>query len=435
MRVVVGLHEVHATLVEHLPLHRVIPRDRSDRLVDEHDRSIAAISGRHHRAIRSRWSSSGPLLVVGRVGSLTDAGHRWKAQTTMPGHAPHPDLGRASRPWPSARDVGRRRQVAAAGSLAAARGPRAAGPCAPPMKSGSGGAHRPVWAASLARRNPFSPGAQGARGGLDPAAKGESFRGRKSLGPRKVTFPGDACTRMNVTCMLVPAGPRPPFDAATSIAWRVPRGAEGASRRSVRAPVLVIEYSCSRCPEVNLAPLLGRSRIRRDILALLVLNPDSRLHLREIARRAGTSAGTAARELGRLEATGLVSGIASGTRSSSGCRGRARSPARSPISFGARWARASVIRDALADVAGIESARIFGSYAAGRAGPRSDVDLLVVGTPDRDLLTERLEDAGRRLGRPVNEVVFTATELEARRGGQDGFVRSIDDGPVIEVLP
>ena len=170
--------------------------------------------------------------------------------------------------------------------------------------------------------------------------------------------------------------------------------------------------------EVNLAPLLGRSRIRRDILALLVLDPDRRLHLREIARRAGTSAGTAARELGRLEATGLVERDVSGARSSSGRRGRVRSPARSPTSFGATMGARAVIRDALADVAGVESARIFGSYAAGRAGPRSDVDLLVVGTPDRDLLTERLEDAGRRLGRPVNEVVFTATELEERRGGK-----------------
>jgi hypothetical protein len=35
----------------------------------------------------------------------------------------------------------------------------------------------------------------------------------------------------------------------------------------------------------------------------------------------------------------------------------------------------------------------------------------------------------------VNEVVMSATELEARRGRGDGFVASIDAGPVIEVRP
>jgi predicted nucleotidyltransferase len=187
--------------------------------------------------------------------------------------------------------------------------------------------------------------------------------------------------------------------------------------------------------ETALVPLLGRSRIRRAILALLVLEPDRRLHLREIARRAGTSAGTAARELGRLESAGLVERERVGAQVE--FRASPTSPLAAPVAelvrrtMGAR----AVLRDALADLAGIEGARIYGSYAAGRAGPRSDIDLLVVGAPDRDALTERLEGAGRALGRAVNEVVFTTAELEDRRGRRDGFIRSIDDGAVIEVMP
>ena len=51
---------------------------------------------------------------------------------------------------------------------------------------------------------------------------------------------------------------------------------------------------------------LGRSTIRRRILALLMAEPERRLHLREIQRRAATSPGTASRELGRLVAAGLA---------------------------------------------------------------------------------------------------------------------------------
>jgi predicted nucleotidyltransferase len=96
---------------------------------------------------------------------------------------------------------------------------------------------------------------------------------------------------------------------------------------------------------------------------------------------------------------------------------------------------AEIIRERLRGLAGVESALVFGSYASGAIRPRSDIDVLIVGTPDRDALTDRLEAASREIGREVNEVVFTASELEARRQRGDGFVRSIDAGSTIHVLP
>ena len=83
-------------------------------------------------------------------------------------------------------------------------------------------------------------------------------------------------------------------------------------------------------------------------------------------------------------------------------------------------------------MAGVARAVIFGSYARGTDKPDSDIDLLIVGNPERDELTDRLERAGHEVGRPVNEVVMSSAELEARRAPRDGFVASIDAGPVIE---
>lgn len=181
--------------------------------------------------------------------------------------------------------------------------------------------------------------------------------------------------------------------------------------------------------------LFGRSEIRRRIMATVLLDPEERLHLREIARRVGTSAGTARRELNRLEDAGVVQRIREGRQVYYSI------PAGSVLyrsmaeiirqSAGAR----EILRNLLGDVDGIESAVIFGSYAAGRMRANSDIDLLVVGTPDRDELTDRLEQAGREIGRSVNEVVFTAAELSARRARGDGFIKSIDEGKQISVLP
>jgi predicted nucleotidyltransferase/DNA-binding transcriptional ArsR family regulator len=71
--------------------------------------------------------------------------------------------------------------------------------------------------------------------------------------------------------------------------------------------VLVFENSAS----TDLA--MGRSSVRRRILTLLA-QPETRLHLREIQRRAGTSPGTASRELGRLVAAGLIEREAEGNQ-------------------------------------------------------------------------------------------------------------------------
>jgi DNA-binding transcriptional ArsR family regulator len=51
---------------------------------------------------------------------------------------------------------------------------------------------------------------------------------------------------------------------------------------------------------------LGRSTVRQRILAILISETAGRLHLREIQRRAGTSPGTASRELAKLVAAGLI---------------------------------------------------------------------------------------------------------------------------------
>ena len=76
----------------------------------------------------------------------------------------------------------------------------------------------------------------------------------------------------------------------------------------VRTIVLMFENS----PAIDLA--VGRSSVRQCILALLMDEPGCRLHLREIQRRAGTSPGTASRELAKLVAAGVIDREAEGNQ-------------------------------------------------------------------------------------------------------------------------
>lgn len=187
-------------------------------------------------------------------------------------------------------------------------------------------------------------------------------------------------------------------------------------------------------PEYDpISTILGRSKIRQRILALVMEMPARRLHLSAIARAADTSAGTAARELGRLESLGLVRRMREGNQVYFEARpdqplfGAVRDIVRHTIGAPA------VLRRHLSGLTGVDRAVIFGSYARGTVDADSDVDVLIIGSPDRDALTERLELAGLEIGRPVNEVVMTSSELDERRGRGDRFIESIETGPVIAV--
>lgn len=180
---------------------------------------------------------------------------------------------------------------------------------------------------------------------------------------------------------------------------------------------------------------LGRSAIRRRILALLALNPERRYHLREIARQVGTSAGTASREAKRLEEAGIIERAREGRQVYYQAKqyGVLFESLDSILrrTLGAREA----LRREIGGLAGVKSAVIFGSYVSGKMRLNSDIDLLVVGRPDRDELTEVLERVQSEIGRQINEVVMDANELADRRRRGDAFIESIDSGRTIEVLP
>lgn len=179
---------------------------------------------------------------------------------------------------------------------------------------------------------------------------------------------------------------------------------------------------------------LFRSRLQGDLLASAYFG-EGNLTVSELARRLHAPIATVQREVERLE----VAGILKTTRV-----GRARlvapdetNPAYEPlkqlvlIAFGPR----QVVAEEFADV-GAESVSIFGSWAARYEGepgrPPGDVDVLLVGRPDRDETYEAAERAQRRLGRPVNT---TAVTPERWAAADEPFIREVKRRPLVIVLP
>jgi predicted nucleotidyltransferase len=93
-----------------------------------------------------------------------------------------------------------------------------------------------------------------------------------------------------------------------------------------------------------------------------------------------------------------------------------------------------VVGEELADVAGIDQIFIFGSWAERAAdivGPMPhDVDILVIGDPDRSALAAAIDRAAERLRRPVNPLLTTPPAWVA---ASDPLLDVVKKGPLVGV--
>lgn len=175
----------------------------------------------------------------------------------------------------------------------------------------------------------------------------------------------------------------------------------------------------------NLSELLF-SRTRARLLGLLYGQPERSYYLTELFRLAGVGRGAVQRELARLVSGGLVTvrergnqrlyqanrdapvfpeleGLIRKTSGIAGTIGEALSPARDEI----------------------RCAFIFGSIASGKAGPDSDVDLLVIGDLSFEHLIGLLMGIHERIGREINPVVMTEREFTSKISKNDRFLARV----------
>jgi predicted nucleotidyltransferase len=194
-----------------------------------------------------------------------------------------------------------------------------------------------------------------------------------------------------------------------------------------------ILHDVQRASPPPLLPLL-RSRLQAEVLTLAMLNPSREWSLTELASRARASVSSVQREITRAEQAGVVSSRRLGNM-------RLVKAADSPIaasltelllrSFGPR----QVLAEELQGIEGIDEAYVFGSWAAryeGEVGrPPADIDVLVIGAPDRDELDDAAQRAEGRLARDVNMTIRSPSWW---RDGVDGFHADVTRRPLVPVF-
>jgi predicted nucleotidyltransferase len=172
------------------------------------------------------------------------------------------------------------------------------------------------------------------------------------------------------------------------------------------------------------------SEYRRRVLGLLLLNPDTTYHVRELARLTGTSAGTLHKELTKLTQGGLL------RRQEVGNQVRYSANRDCPIfdELASILRKTSGLVDVLASALGsveknIALTFVFGSVARGEQQSNSDVDVMLVGSLGFADAVQALT-----LQREINPVVYSLDEFRRRAASDDSFVREVLTKPKLFVV-
>lgn len=188
--------------------------------------------------------------------------------------------------------------------------------------------------------------------------------------------------------------------------------------------------SAGRAPKRTdpLSSTLASGALARLVIDFAV-HPEDASHGREIQRRTRLTPRSLQTELARLESLGVV------RRRLDGRRVRYELVEENP-----RWRAlrslvreladpVEVVRNALADIPGIDAAFVFGSFARGDTREDSDVDVFIIdgGIPERQR-ARRTIDAEILLGREVSVVQMTRDEIASRIEAGSSFIRDVFQG-------
>jgi predicted nucleotidyltransferase len=179
--------------------------------------------------------------------------------------------------------------------------------------------------------------------------------------------------------------------------------------------------------------VLFRSDAQGEILARLLLSPERSFTISELARAARTPYASAHREVSRIVAMGIATSAKRGQAVE--VRARREAPAFAPLVELLRlsYGPAVVIPRHLSGIDGIESAFIYGSWAARRLGERGDapgdIDVLIVGNPPRGEVFDAARLASSELGREVNQRIVSVEAWKAAL--EDPFLRTLTERPLV----
>jgi predicted nucleotidyltransferase len=177
-----------------------------------------------------------------------------------------------------------------------------------------------------------------------------------------------------------------------------------------------------------------RAKLQNRILSYFFLNEEKHTYINELARLIESDPKNVYRTLVRLEGEGILTSEFKGKQRYFFCQ-RSNPLYRSYREVFLKTAGLEAsLKDRLRKIAGLKEAFLFGSYAKKKFGPKSDIDVLLVGEHDPLEAEKILFRIQKESGREINAVHMKTGEPEERKKNGDQLVKSIFSGKVIKLL-
>jgi len=168
---------------------------------------------------------------------------------------------------------------------------------------------------------------------------------------------------------------------------------------------------------------------------MLLLNPDSSYHVRELARLTDTSAGTLHKELSKLTAGGILQSKKVGNQVHYSAN--IQCPIFNELASILRKTSGlvDVLANALAPIQNqISVAFVFGSIARGEPQTNSDIDVMLVGDLSFGDAIQCLHATQSTLQREINPVVYSPEEFKRRIKNDDSFIKEVLANPKLFII-
>lgn len=168
-----------------------------------------------------------------------------------------------------------------------------------------------------------------------------------------------------------------------------------------------------------------RSRTRKALFQLYFTNTEAEFYLRELERKLGLSVALLRKELMKLEKSGIFTSHRKGNlcyyslNKSYPLFEELKSIVFKTIGI------QGVLAETLKEMPGIDIAFIYGSFAKDEAHAGSDIDVFIIGSPDEDMLVEKINTLEKKLGRDINYSIYSHSDFKKKKKTHDSFIKDV----------
>lgn len=177
-----------------------------------------------------------------------------------------------------------------------------------------------------------------------------------------------------------------------------------------------------------------KSRLRRKLLTLYFTNPEKKYYVNQLARLLKDSAGNVRNELMNMVKDGLFERETLGNlvfyklHTSHPLYSELQSIIKKSIGV------VGGLKEALQNITNIKVAFIFGSFAKEEESALSDIDLFIIGNPDRENLRKTISSQEKAFSREINYHLYSDQDWQKKKKNKEGFIINLMENQKIFLI-